>query len=132
MAKAKAGPRRTPRRITLSLTEGEADMIRAVLSHVGGDNRKSPRKYVSRVARALDAVLGYRYDETDAHPLIEITPSGLLFRNYGADSLDPNVGALLAPGAIVVEMDDGGAGTELDSLMAILERRGRIHAGTRY
>jgi hypothetical protein len=136
MAKATAGPRRTPRVIKLTLTEGEADMIRAVLSHVGGHNRKSPRKYVNRVAAALDAVLGYRYDETDAHPLLETTPAGLMFRNYGADSLDPDLTALIAagemPGVIVVEMDDGAAGTELDSLMAALERQGRVYAGTRY
>lgn len=69
MATAKAGPRRTTRKVTLNLTEGEADMLLALVSMVGGRHAQSPRKYAERVRRALETALGYDWSGTDAFHL---------------------------------------------------------------
>lgn len=66
MAKAKAGKRQTTRKVTLTLTEGEADLILALVTMVNGHQGKSPRKYARRIARALSDALGYGVEETDA------------------------------------------------------------------
>lgn len=85
MAKAKAGPRRTTRNVTLRLTEGEADFILGTLAHVGGWPAKSPRKYADRIRRALEETLGYDYTETDAyaHGVGHIE-----FRNYNTPEVE--------------------------------------------
>lgn len=67
MATAKAGPRRTPRRVTLRLTEGEADLILGLTGLIGGEHKTSARKYSDRIRKALGEALGYDYDGTDAY-----------------------------------------------------------------
>jgi len=69
MATAKAGPRKTTRNVTLKLTEGEAELLLALTSMVGGRRSHSPRKYAERVRLALEAALGYNYASTDAFHL---------------------------------------------------------------
>ena len=69
MATAKAGPRKTTRNVTLKLTEGEAELLLALTSMVGGRRSHSPRKYAERVRVALEAALGYNYESTDAYHL---------------------------------------------------------------
>ena len=69
MATAKAGPRKTSRTVTLKLTEGEADMLIAVLAQIGGKVSTSPRKYAKRVYDALVKALGYDASETDGFHL---------------------------------------------------------------
>lgn len=69
MAKAKAGKRQTTRKVTLTLTEGEADLILALVSMSGGSRSKSPAKYARRIRRALMDVLGYNELDTDAFHL---------------------------------------------------------------
>ena len=82
MAQAKAGPRKTSRTITLKLTEGEADLIAAVLAQVSGSKTRSPRKYAQRIARALEGALGYDFNGTDAFPL---GLGEIEFRDYGSE-----------------------------------------------
>jgi hypothetical protein len=82
MATAKAGPLRTPRKVTLSLTEGEADLLLAVLAAVGGSQSKSPRKYARRITSALEGALGYDYESTDAYYLMI---GDIEFSNYGTE-----------------------------------------------
>lgn len=69
MAKAKVHVRNTPREINLRLTEGEADCLIGLLNMVGGDPANSPRKYVTRIVKALTKATGYSYAETDSFPL---------------------------------------------------------------
>lgn len=69
MAKAKAGKRQTTRKVTLTLTEGEADLILALTSMAGGSPSKSPSKYARRIRRALAETLGYNELDTDAFHL---------------------------------------------------------------
>lgn len=69
MAKAKAGKRQTTRKITLSLTEGEAELLLMLTGAIGGSRSKSPRKYGMRIYRALQEALGYGASETDAFHL---------------------------------------------------------------
>lgn len=82
MATAKAGPRRTSRKVTLSLTEGEADFILGVAAQMGGHPARSPRKYAKRVRSALEAALGYDFSQTDAYNL---GLGAIEFRDYGSD-----------------------------------------------
>lgn len=69
MAKATAGPRKTTRNVTLKLTEGEAELLLSLVSNTAGHTSKSPRKYATRIRRALEGVLGYEAIDTDAHRL---------------------------------------------------------------
>ena len=69
MAKAKAGKRQTTRKVTLTLTEGEADLLLALTSMAGGSASRSPRKYAHRIRRALVEALGYNELDTDAFHL---------------------------------------------------------------
>lgn len=48
-------------RIQLTLTEGEADFLQAILAHIGGDPTTSPRKYQERIARVLRNATGQSY-----------------------------------------------------------------------
>lgn len=68
--------------INLTLTEGEADCLLAVLCKVGGDRKDSPRKYVDRISEALKQAVGHDFRHTDAYPLLG-SIRGLVFHNYG-------------------------------------------------
>lgn len=79
---------RQPKRVTrvqLTLTEGEADFLLAVLAKIGGHPKNSPRKYAERISEALKNTLGISYKKTDAFPL----SSGYL---YFIDYADPDGG----------------------------------------
>lgn len=79
MATAKAGPRQTTRRVTLKLTEGEADFVLGLTAMVSGSLTRSPRKYGERILVALTDALGYDYTETDA---IAFGLGDIEFREY--------------------------------------------------
>jgi len=79
MARATAGRRRTPRRVILSLTEGEADYLLGLISQVAGNHRKSPHKYGVRIEKALEEALGYNYSGSDAYAH---AVGHVHFRNY--------------------------------------------------
>lgn len=79
MAQAKAGPRQTTRRVTLKLTEGEADLLVGLLANVSGNRTQSPRKYAERVRVALEEALGYTFEETDA---FRLSLGDVEFRQY--------------------------------------------------
>jgi hypothetical protein len=81
MATAKAGPRRTSRKVTLSLTEGEADLLLGVLAQVSGSTTKSPRKYARRISSALEGALGYGHTDTDSFGL---SMGNIEFSDYGS------------------------------------------------
>lgn len=83
MATAKAGPRRSTRDITLTLTEGEADLLLSLLANVSGSSTKSPRKYAERIRDALIGALGYTYKDTDAHALLFKDSEGVYYHDYG-------------------------------------------------
>lgn len=68
-------------RYQLTLTEGEADFLQAVLCTIGGSGEKSPRKYANRIARALHGVTGQDWQRTDAYPLLS---GGLMFADYNS------------------------------------------------
>jgi len=85
MAKATAGRRQTTRKITLRLTEGEADFLLAVTALASGHPSKSPRKYGERVRKALEDALGYDYESTDAFPL---SLGGTHFADYDSNGFD--------------------------------------------
>lgn len=55
--------------ITLTLTEGEADLILDLASQVKGNPTESPRKYARRIRRSLTQLLGYDERKTDAFAL---------------------------------------------------------------
>src|SRR5262252_1945328 len=59
MAQARASQRKPTRIVTLRITEGEADLIMALVSMVHGHRSRSPRKYAERIRKALEAALGY-------------------------------------------------------------------------
>lgn len=83
MAKAKViePPPQPPRRVLLTLTEGEADFLMAMCARTCGDPRRSPRKYERRITSALTEALGYAFWSTDAHNLIA-EGSRITFSNY--------------------------------------------------
>lgn len=81
-------PRRV-KRVELTLTEGEADFLLAVLCKVGGSSEKSPRKYQERIQEALVTATGTTYKDTDAYPL---SWGSIGFDDYA----DPNAGKQLA------------------------------------
>lgn len=56
--------------INLTLTEGEADCLIALLCKVGGHHSRSPRKYVDRISTALKQAVGHGYQKTDAYKLL--------------------------------------------------------------
>ena len=70
MAKAVAGRRQTTRKVTLHLTEGEADLVLALVAIVNGHRAHSPAKYARRINEALTDALGYGAAETDAYDLL--------------------------------------------------------------
>lgn len=55
--------------ITLTLTEGEADLVLDLVSQVTGKPALSPRKYARRIRRSLTALLAYDETHTDAYAL---------------------------------------------------------------
>jgi hypothetical protein len=79
-------------RYQLTLTEGETDFLQAVLAMIGGDPRRSPRKYEARIAQALSAATGMGYMQTDAYPL---SYGRLIFSDY-PDKAIPGVPSQLA------------------------------------
>lgn len=66
--------------VQLTLTEGEADFLLAVLARVGGHKTNSPRKYQVRIKDALQRATGITYKETDANQLAYGV--GMGFRDY--------------------------------------------------
>lgn len=66
-------------RIQLTLTEGEADFLQAILAHIGGDPTTSPRKYQERIARVLRNATGQSYSATDAY---QLTNGGIMCADY--------------------------------------------------
>jgi hypothetical protein len=56
----------TPRRFTVTMTEGEVDFLLGIIAVVGG-NPAGARKYALRIADALTAAAGYDYQESDAY-----------------------------------------------------------------
>lgn len=74
------------KRVQLTLTEGEADFLLALMAHVGGDQKKSPRKYAIRIREALSRALGIDYKGTDAYQLSE---GRIKFSDYA----DPKAGS---------------------------------------
>jgi hypothetical protein len=68
-------------RYQLTLTEGEADFLQAVLATIGGHQQNSPRKYAIRIGRVLHDVTGQGFMQTDAHQLIT---GSLWFNDYPA------------------------------------------------
>jgi hypothetical protein len=66
-------------RIQLTLTEGEADFLLAVLSKIGGSPVKSPRKYQERISKALTDATGLNFTDTDAYALAH---GGLMMDSY--------------------------------------------------
>lgn len=79
MARAKVHQRQTPRYIDLRLTEGEADFLIGLTSMVSG-SKNSPRKYASRIYKALERATGYTYPETDSYSLAR---GSVDFMDYG-------------------------------------------------
>lgn len=73
------------KRIQLTLTEGEADFLIAVLAEVGGHEKLSPRKYERRIYRALCDATGFTFQDTDAFKLMS---GRITFDNYA----DPDGG----------------------------------------
>jgi hypothetical protein len=65
-------PRKTPRRFTVELTEGEADFILGLLAsaRLGAFDStrlgQSPFRYAGRLLRGFQNMLGQRGNETDA------------------------------------------------------------------
>lgn len=53
-------------RYELTLTEGEADFLQALVASVGGDEKRSPRKYVRGISKALAYATGETFRDTDA------------------------------------------------------------------
>lgn len=60
------GTHGTPRRFTASLNEGEVDFLLGLCAAIGGDLKKSPRKYAARISAELEAAAGYNAAETDS------------------------------------------------------------------
>lgn len=71
-------------RIQLTLTEGEADFLQAVLAFVQDTENNSPSKYSHRISSALESATGQRFWETDACPLAYTECGALRFREYPA------------------------------------------------
>lgn len=63
-------PKKTPRRFTVELTEGEADLILGLLATANATPSvkvgSSPFKYVKRLVPVFEKLLGQKADETDA------------------------------------------------------------------
>jgi uncharacterized protein (DUF849 family) len=77
------GTHGTPRRFTLSVTEGEVDFLIAITAGVGGDPVNSPRKYAMRINEELVRAAGYGEGETDA----DLLQRGMTwFMNYDSPS----------------------------------------------
>jgi hypothetical protein len=57
----------SPRRFTVSLTEGEVDFLIGVTASIGGDLKGSPRKYAQRIYDALTDAAGYQARDTDSY-----------------------------------------------------------------
>lgn len=74
--------KRTPRKFTVELSEGEVDFILGLLSQVGGHPTRSPRKYADRLYSTLAKMAGYRFDQTDAYKLLRSRP--VMFEDYPA------------------------------------------------
>jgi hypothetical protein len=55
--------------ISLELSEGDADLLLALLGTVHGDGKESPAKYGYRIKRALEGAMGIKATETDAWKL---------------------------------------------------------------
>lgn len=70
MAQARASQRKPTRLVTLRMTEGEADLVLALVTSIHGSKSKSPRKYAQRIAAALTSALGYSFADTDAYHLM--------------------------------------------------------------
>lgn len=62
--------RQSQRLVQLEITEGEADLILALCSRVGGHRTKSPRKYARRLRNSLERTLGISYRDTHARMLM--------------------------------------------------------------
>ena len=67
----------------LTITEGEADFLLAVLARIGGHSSQSPRKYSNSIRRALTEATGYNYLDSDAYRLSE-KEKDLYFNEYPA------------------------------------------------
>lgn len=67
------------KRVKLVLSEGDADFLLAVLARIGGHRTKSPRKYATRIFRALTDATDLDYTLTDAWQLGAGT---IMFANY--------------------------------------------------
>jgi hypothetical protein len=84
MVKALGSTKQTPRKFKIELTEGEVDFLLTVLSRVGGDPAKSPRKYGERLTRVLTKAAGYDFTVTDARELAD--EGRINFSKYGTVS----------------------------------------------
>jgi hypothetical protein len=116
MATAKAGPRQTSRKVTLRLTEGEAELVLALASSTGGNLKNSPRKYAHRVTRALQDALGYGSLDTDAYRhMVGHTH----FRNYDTPevTLREHVEAFRAVASLAIP---GGLPPEVEGVLSVL------------
>ena len=101
-------------RIRLTLTEGEADFLQAVLARVGG-SKNSPRKYESRISKALADATGESSEQTDAAKLLRHSEY-LHFHDYAPV---PDAGANVANVSAAVEFarrDFWGASVPHDNL----------------
>ena len=70
--------------IHLVLSEGEADFLLGVLSHVVPTDGKTPGKYANRLMDALEQATGQHWQDTDAGRLLDLDDInfGLKFRPY--------------------------------------------------
>lgn len=71
-------------RYQLTLTEGEADFLLAILATIGGTNN-SPRKYQRRISEALRKATDQDFMSTDAYHLLTGT---LNFADYKSGATD--------------------------------------------
>lgn len=75
----------TVTKVVLTLTEDEARTLRAILGHIGGDERLSPRRHADEIAAALGKAGFNNPISTPEGRLVtrRADGTGIRFANYG-------------------------------------------------